>query len=93
LKASRIAPRVEDVVDVGKLVEVPGPAFDAVLDLLGDLLDIELEDEVCPICSSDGSHDDDCPIGRASLVRDALDYREPQRQARALVALEAGGAG
>jgi hypothetical protein len=75
---------------LGDLVEVPLRAFNAALELLGALLDTEVDTEVCPLCTAAaGSHVADCAVGRALTVRDALDYGDPRRQRAALVRLGA----
>ena len=82
-----------------ELVEVPVAAHEAALKLLGKLVDAgEREGDRCVLCNKthdDGAwtHANDCPIGHARLVRDALDYSKPRAQAKALKLLEqAGGA-
>jgi hypothetical protein len=76
---------------LGELVAVPLRAFHAALDVLGDLLDTELEHEVCPLCMAAAgcSHVTGCPVGCAETVRNALDYGDPIRQRAALVRLGA----
>jgi hypothetical protein len=71
------------------MVEVPLAAFHAALDLLRDLADVEMEGDGCPLCEALAgcSHDADCVVGRAQLVREALDYGEPEAQALAVAAL------
>lgn len=68
-----------------EVVEVPLAAFFAACDLLRDLLDAaELVGERCSLCHEDEGHDEDCTVGRARTVRAALDYTDPEAQARAL---------
>jgi hypothetical protein len=93
--------RAPDVAPLlGETVEVPAVAYEAALELLRDVMDLELDFYgQCPGCDvelvdgAEVSHGDSCAIGGAALVRAALDYTDPTAQAAAVEQLRRAGGG
>lgn len=81
--SAEVVVSLRDVVDLADLVQVPGLAFDAVLELLAELEAMLDEPDLARAARN---------VARAGKqaadVRAALDYRDPIAQAGAIVRLQ-----